>query len=122
LEATRSTGAVDTYVLKLGFGYYPDWPPSAQFVNPITGKYEFPADLASLPFIEGNQEIHVHPNYPPVVQLICASVTLEFYLIRHQVNPEHLWDPDKQTFASTINAIKFGLRLPYYKGRQGTSA
>jgi len=67
--------------------------------------------------------IQVHRFYNsngqyPVVQLICASITLEFYIIRHQVEPVHLWDPSKQTFASTINGISHWLKPPFYNGRQ----
>lgn len=118
LRAERESGQVDDFLLRLGFGYYPDWPPSAQFVNPTTHQYVYPDDVSHLPRISGTNEIAVHARYDRVGQLICASVTLEFYQIRHGVNPEHLWDPTKQNFAATINAIAHWLRPPYYKGRQ----
>jgi len=111
-------GKADDYLLKLHFGYYPEWPPSAQFVNPETKRYVFPEDIRWLPRIEGTNEISVHTNNPPIGQLICCSVTLEFYQIKHGVEARHLWDPARQNFAATLNAIERGLRLPYYKGRQ----
>lgn len=124
MQAEREDGGRDDFLLRLGFGYYPDWPPSAQFVNPATGRYDYPTDVQHLPRIEGSNELAVHSFYNsngqyPVVQLVCASVTLEFYLIRHAVEPMHLWDPSKQTFAATINGISHWMKAPYYKGRQG---
>lgn len=121
--ALGDEGVRDEYRLRLGFGYYPDWPPSAQFVNPDTAQYVHPVDVRHLPRIEGTPEIQVHANYDQtgrfgVSQLICASVTLEFYVIRHQVKPDHLWDPSKHNFAATINGIAHWLKPPYYKGRQ----
>lgn len=123
MQATREDGGGDDFLLRLNFGYYPDWPPSALFVNPETDRYEYPADAHHLPRIEGSPEIQVHKFYNsngqyPVGQLICASVTLEFYIIRHQVQQAHLWDAGRQTFAATINAISHWMKPPYYKGRQ----
>ena len=123
LWALGEDGVRDEFLLRLGFGYYPDWPPGAQFVNRDTTRYVHPSDVGYLPCIEGTPEIQIHANYGPgsqfgVSQLICASVTLEFYQVRHQVNPEHLWDPAKHNFAATINGIAHWLKPPYYKGRQ----
>src|SRR5690348_14699705 len=92
LEGVRPGGERDPYLLRLHFGYYPEWPPSALFVNPGTRRYDFPQDVGWLPSLTGSNEIAVHSNYNPVGQLICASVTLEFYLIRHGVAEKHLWD------------------------------
>ena len=117
----RENGQEDEYLLRLHFGYYPDWPPSALFVNPETKHYDYPADLCWLPKIEGTPEIQVHTNYQSDVyrgQLICTSVTLEFYLILHGVEEKHVWDHERQNFFSTIAAIQRGLRQPFYKGRQ----
>ncbi len=119
VEGARAEGGVDGYVVRLGFSHYPDWPPSAQFVNPLTSTYRYPDDLEHLPQIDGTNEISVHRQYANTgIQLICCSVTLEFYEVGHSVEDRHLWDPAVQTFAATINAIQMGLRQPYYRGRQ----
>lgn len=112
---TLEDGTGDFYLLSLGFGCYPDWPPSAQFVNPRTLTYKFPDDLEWLPRIEGTSEIAVHENYQSI-QLICSSVTLEFYQVKHDVKEEHVWNFTRQNFSATLNAIKFGLRPAFYKG------
>lgn len=117
LRAVNANGSADEYLLRLHFGYYPEWPPSAQFVNPITREYKYPDDMRWLPRIEGTNEIQVHPNYDNNKgQLICSSVTLEFYLVRHGVEQRHLWG-ERQNFAATLSAIQHGLRQPFYKGR-----
>jgi hypothetical protein len=121
--AAREDGTRDDYLLRLYFLYYPDWPPSAQFVNPKSRCYGHPEDLLWLPKIEGAGEIAVHAQYDMPggtgkIQLICASVTLEFYQVLHDVPERMVWDPKVQNFAATIAAIDHGLRQPFYKGRQ----
>lgn len=115
-------GAADDYLLRLTFLYYPDWPPSAQFVNPATLAYRFPDDARWLPKVDGTSEIAVHAQYDTPdrkkIQLICASVTLEFYQVLHSVEDRLVWDPRVQNFAATLTAIGRVLRPPYYKGRQ----
>lgn len=110
----------DDYYLRMRFSHYPDWPPSAQFVNPTSLAYRFPEDQHWLPRIQGTNEIAIHPNYQfegRACQLICCSVTLEFYEVRHAVKPEHLWNAEHQNFAATLNAIKRVLGPPFYAGR-----
>lgn len=111
--------AGDSYLLRLGFGYYRDWPPSALFVNPETKDYQVGRDSKWLPRVEGWNELHVHADYNGTGQLICCSNTLEFYKVRHGMEAKHLWDPGRQNFASTLRAIEWALRSTYYKGRQG---
>lgn len=119
LHGERQDGTCDSYLLRLHFGYYPEWPPSALFVNPETKTYVFPADSRWLPQITGTNEIAIHTNYGDIGQLVCCSATLEFYRIRHSVEPKHIWDGARQNFAATLNAIRRGLKPPFYQGRQG---
>lgn len=110
-------GSVDEYLLKLGFGHYPDWPPSAQFVNPSTRTYAKGQDERWLPrIVDPSNEIKTHADYNREQQLICCSTTLEFYAVGHSFKPEHGWDPATQNLAATLNAIERGLRPPLYRG------
>jgi hypothetical protein len=115
-------GTRDDYLLRLHFLYYPDWPPSAQFVNPETRTYRHPDDVRWLPRIDGTGEISVHAQYDAPgggkVQLICASVTLEFYQVLHSVEERLVWDSRVQNFSAALAAIERVLRQPFYKGRQ----
>jgi hypothetical protein len=106
----------DNYLLRLYFSHYPAWPPSARFVNPTTRKFES-SDRSWLPAISGTNELHVHAHYDGVGQLICCSATLEFYLINHNVEDKHRWQPDS-SFAITLNTLSRYLRPPAYTGRQ----
>jgi hypothetical protein len=109
----------DEYLLRLRFGYYPEWPPSAQFINPLTNEFRDPEDKYWLPRIEGTNEIQVHANYGNAHgQVVCCSVTLEFYQVNHGCEERHIWDAQLQNFAATVNAITSALRSSYYKGRQ----
>jgi len=121
LVGVRESGESDAFLLRLGFGYYPEWPPSALFVNPATLRYSYPDDAPYLPLIQATQELQVHQKYDVPggsEQLICASVTLEFYIVNHSVTDEHIWNPERQNFAATINGIQQWLKPPYYSGRQ----
>lgn len=110
----------DLFLLKLYFGYYPEWPASAQFVNPITRAYDPEKDKIWLPRIEGNSRIQVHANYEGngrKLQLICSSTTLEFYLVRHGGKEEDVWSHPQRNFSVTINEIRGGLLPQWYRGR-----
>ena len=54
--------AGDDYLLRLYFSHYPDWPPSARFVNPATRQFGA-GDKRWLPMITGANELHVHASY-----------------------------------------------------------
>lgn len=103
------------FTLKLEFRHYPDWPPSAQFVNPNTRTYSYPADRCWLPKLD-NEEIKTHENYDNKGQLICSSVTLEFYDVLHGVEDKFVWKHPRQTFAATLNQIEWALHH-HYNGR-----
>lgn len=110
----------DDYLLRLGFEYYPTWPPTAHFVNPQTLSFDGARDLYWLPRVEGDSgfavhQVYQHSNYSG--QLVCCSFTAEFYLILHSVNSEHLWDSERHTFGATISRVHQALRSPFYKGR-----
>ena len=87
--------------------------------EPRDGGVPLPRRCARLPRVEGTNEIAVHVYYDNRLQLVCASVTLEFYQVRHGVVPHLVWDANVQNFAATLAAVERGLRPPYYKGRQG---
>ncbi|MBK7614473.1 MAG: hypothetical protein IPJ08_08385 [Burkholderiales bacterium] len=117
LVENAAQGQVDLYLLRLMFDHYPKGPPSAQFINPLTMNYKFPDDVLWVPKCENAPDVHFHPNYNNCVQLICSSTTLEFYRVNHDVKPEHVWDPQRMNFLTTLAAIRRGLASPYYKGR-----
>ena len=117
LFATTPKDQVDWYLLRLYFDHYPKFPPSAQFINPITQTYEYPRDVMWVPRCENATVIHFHSRYNGGGQLICSSTTLEFYKVNHDVTPENIWNPDRMNFLSTLAAIRVGLTAKFYQGR-----
>jgi hypothetical protein len=113
--AGQFQGKTEDFLLKLGFQAYRSWPPSAQFVNPETQHYVQGQDRHHIPILTSS-ECHTHPEYGKPgggsVQLICCSATLEFYDVRHSVQPEHHWR-DTFTFLTTINAIQRAFRSSF---------
>jgi hypothetical protein len=118
LFGTTAQGRMDAYLLRLYFDHYPTWPPSALFVNPLTLEYRLPDDKKWMPQADGHQEIAFHTDYTGKGQLICCSLTLEFYKVNHQVDEKVVWNGETQSFNATIAAIRRVLVPPYYVGRQ----
>jgi hypothetical protein len=108
-------GAADSYLLRLQFQAYRDWPPSAQFVNPETTQYVWPQDQHHVPQLVSN-ECRTHANYPTSsgkgIQLICCSATKEFYDVRHSVESAHLWC-NTYNFLTTLQAIRRAMGTSY---------
>jgi hypothetical protein len=116
----RETGERDLYLLKLVFDCYPAFPPSAQFINPLTRNFAPLEDARWMPSQSGVSDLGFHLNYNNNQgQLICSSMTAEFYKVNHDVKEEHVWTEGRHTFMSTIAAIRPGLVPPHYRGRQG---
>ena len=106
----------DEYLLRLGFQAYRRWPPSAQFVDPVTLSYVCPHDQHFVPRI-ASPECHTHTAYQRTpqsnkIQLICCSATFEFYEVLHGVAEDHLWR-ETDTFFTTIAAIQKALGSSY---------
>ena len=111
-------GTTETYLLKLHFRTGRDWPPGAQFVNPDTLDYAYPADVRHLPILESPQ-VHVHPQYNAngyLSQLICCSATCEYYDSLHGGEEKFLWQ-STDTFLVTLDAIGRAMNSAAYKGR-----
>lgn len=117
----KEAADVPDFLLRLEFFHYPDWPPSAQFVNPSTGGFVIGHDGFWLPKID-TEEIKTHENYGGNQgQVICSSVTLEFYAVLHGVEEKYVWKHPRQNFAATINQIEWALRH-HYHGRFAAKA
>jgi hypothetical protein len=110
----------DDYLVRLGFEYYAEWPPTVQFINPRTLTFDSARDLYWLPRIEGDEGFSVHIQYQHsnyTGQLVCCSFSAEFYMILHHVRQELVWNAERHTFLATLSRVNQALRSPYYKGR-----
>ena len=117
LFGTTAEGKKDPYLLRLYFDHYPTWPPGAQFVNPLTLLFDGQHDKKWVPQASIGNEFAFHTTYPGCGQLICCSLSLEFYKVNHSVDDQYVWQGDKQSFVATIAAIKRALAQPHYRGR-----
>lgn len=110
----------DDFLLKLAFHSYREWPPSAQFVNPDTLRFQLDQDDRWVPKLTSEEcRTHLAYGHPRggTIQLICCSATWEFYDVNHSVEARYVWD-GKSTFYSTIVAIRRAM-TDNYEGRFG---
>lgn len=120
---THGSGQRDLYLLRLHFDCYPDFPPTARFINPLTGRFDGPADVAWLPNIEmGELKVHSQYSWPngKLDQLVCSSMNCDFYRVAHSVERSNLWDRNRHTFGSTLAVLRAGLSPAHYRGRMGS--
>ena len=115
---------LDDYHIKMDMSYYRTWPPGVTFINPVTKEFNPFTDLKWVPQIgikPPGVDIAYHASYALVngqtKQLVCNSMTLEYYLSRHNPSTEQRWNPSIHNFGTTINTLDLMLRKPYYGGR-----
>lgn len=122
-----SGNQVDEFMLELGFSYYPDWPPSARFINPNTGAFDPATDYCWVPILDGSPAIYTHrvyngPDGKVYLGFICCSFTLDYYLSRHGVSfPGTHWKAKDRKFLATISVLEHAMRT-CYRGRMESNA
>jgi hypothetical protein len=111
--ATRSDGAVDTYLTKWTFFDYPGQPPHVTFVNPETKEY----DPACWPDA-GNSRLSLAPEYGGAPEgLICNSMFYDWYYYGgHGDQPGVSWKPGVHKAIATVTELRDVLRPPHYRG------
>ncbi len=128
ITAERSDGE-DTYHLRLRADWYDKWPPQAVFVAPPTGESEewrIPTGASRwLPkttsFPDGSFAFHTDYSFSegPQRQLICCSMSFDYYTTGHTPTPAQHWEQGRHTVAALLNRVQKALRPPYYEGRVG---
>lgn len=115
---------LDDFHLKFDMSYYRKWPPGVTYINPETKTFNGGSDLRWLPKLvikPPSVDIAYHPSYKltngETKQLVCNSMTLEYYLSNHNPNPDQKWDPSVNNFGTTLLTLDIMLRKPYYGGR-----
>lgn len=122
MTATGGRGLADRYTLRLACEYYPTNPPDVIFVNPVTLEYEYGKDNRFVAKLEADY-CRTHLNYqynPPYKygpQLVCSSMTLGYYVSKHNPTPNQVWVPGRHDIGSTLDAIQRAMRSSHYKGR-----
>lgn len=113
LEGHRASGEVDLYLACFSFLYYPIWPPSVTFVNPETHRH----DPAHWPNATG-PNIAFHATYGDApTGMVCNSMFFEYYFWGgHGADSSIRWDPERYTFAASLNELRIHLCPPHYHG------
>jgi hypothetical protein len=140
ITAVRPSGEPDTYHVKLGAEYYDTYPPTTSFVcppRPATGHRpardgwpEAPPGSLWLPAVQSMEWFAIHPAYtfPNGVanardgvarQLVCCSMTFEYYVSSHQPNPGQRWRQGRHTLGATLTRIQTALTSANYQGPAG---
>lgn len=130
----RATGERDTYHVKLGAEHYDRFPPTTSFVCPPRdasldrparpGWLEAPLGSRWLPNVSGLAWFAIHSNFPSFAdgvarQLVCCSMTFEYYISGHVPTPGQEWRQGRHTLAATLNRIQEALDSSSYQGPAG---
>ena len=139
VEATRPSGEKDHYFVKLGAEYYDLHPPTTSFVCPPTADPTATAPLHSwrparrggrwFPLVDGLPWFAVHdayqytvpdnPEYTSPRQLVCCSMTFEYYISGHDPTDGQRWRQGRHTLSATLNRIHDALNSDNYQGPSG---
>ena len=118
---------LDDFYTIMDLTYYRTYPPGVIFVNPETREFNNDEDLKWLPKIgikPPGINIQFHPaydykEYRITKQLVCNSMTLEYYMSGHNPKEHEKWDPMKHNLFATMSMLQMTLKKPYYEGRMG---
>lgn len=118
---------LDDFYTIMDLTYYRAYPPGVIFVNPETREFKDGEDLKWLPKIgtkPPGMNIQFHPSYDYkeygiTKQLVCNSMTLEYYMSGHNPQEYEKWDPMKHNLFATMDMLQMMLKKPYYGGRMG---
>jgi hypothetical protein len=140
ITGVRPSGQRDTYHVKLGGEYYDAYPPTTSFVCPPRpalgdrpareGWIEAPPGGRWLPAVQSMEWFAIHPahSFPSGVanardgvprQLVCCSMTFEYYISSHNPNPGQQWRQGRHTLGATLTRIQDALTSPNYQGPAG---
>lgn len=130
----RTTGERDQYYVKLGAEFYDLYPPTTAFVCPPDSAGEAPgaayawpeapAGSRWLPVVNGLPWLAIHSNFAIFAdgrprQLVCCSMTYEYYITSHAPTSGQRWQQGRHTIAATLNRLQEALTSQYYQGPAG---
>jgi hypothetical protein len=136
VTAVRRSGEQDGFYVKLGGAYYDEHPPTTSFVCPPRaaigdrpardGWVEAPASSRWLPVVNGLEWLAIHADYPHFAdgisrQLVCCSMTFEYYITNHTPTAAQRWQQGRHTLGATLNRIQDALTCPHYEGPAGAA-
>jgi hypothetical protein len=127
IPASRPDGTIDRYYVKLGAEYYDAYPPTVLFVSPDhatwprarAGSTWWPTFTSTPNWFQLHDSSNFHNNgtvFASDVQLVCFSMTAEYYMSGHSPTEAQRWVPGRRTVAATLSRLHEVLSPPYYGG------
>jgi hypothetical protein len=127
IPAIRADGQADDYHWRLGAEYYDAYPPTVLLVTDQEGWPRARAGTTWWPsFATRPDWFQIHDSsdfrdgsgqvFAKGQQLVCCSVTAEYYMSDHNPTEAQKWVPGKRTVAATLSRLAEVLRPPYYGG------
>lgn len=125
IPACRDDGTTEPYFVRLGAEYYDPYPPTVLIVSPADGWPRARSGTTWWPRLARPGWIALHDNYrypggqgqaPFEGQLVCFSMTAEYYMSNHSPTEDQKWQQGRHTVAATLSRLAEVLAPPYYQG------
>lgn len=125
IPARRADGGVEPFYFRLGAEYYDAFPPTVLIVAPEDGWPRARAGTTWWPMVAPLPWCALHDTYAftdPVGQpmregqLVCFSMTAEYYMSNHSPTDAQRWTPGRHTVAATLSRLGEILSPPHYGG------
>jgi len=125
IPARHADDGVDPYYVRLGAEYYDAYPPTVLIVAPEEGWPRARAGTPWWPIVTSLNWCALHDTYSycdpqgqPLFegQLVCFSMTAEYYMSNHGPTEEQRWTPGRHTVAATLSRLGEILSPPHYGG------
>ncbi len=125
LPAQRTSGEIESYYVRLGAEYYDVHPPTVLLVTPELGWPRARAGSTWWPQLNppGWFGLHDSYQYPALEgcpafegQLVCFSMTAEYYVTGHSPTENQRWVQGRHTVAATLTRLAEVFSPPHYGG------
>lgn len=134
MDGVWQDGTRDAYHLLLIGDWYDEYPPQGRFVVPPSADVDFmdvsnwpeaPPGSPWLPKID-NATLDNKFAFHPIVtyaeegiqrQLICTSMSFDYYITGHAPTDEQRWKQGRHTVSALLTRVQIALKHPSYLGR-----
>lgn len=124
IPARRPDGTREPYFFRLGANYYDPYPPTVLIVTGTEGWPRARAGTTWWPQINRPDWLALHDSHPYTDaqgqqyegQLVCFSMTAEYYMSNHSPTDTQKWQQGRHTVAATLSRLAEVLSPPHYIG------
>jgi hypothetical protein len=124
IPAQRPDGTTEPYHFRLGAEYYDAFPPTVLIVARTEGWPRARAGTTWWPKLSHPGWLALHDSYRYTNgqgqsvegQLVCFSMTAEYYMSNHSPTESQRWQQGRHTVAATLSRLAAVLSPPHYIG------